>query len=68
MVAGFPSVDFNEFHRNELPRRLDAGNAALAATEAARLRPLAIRLRESGEAYSYIPRLTRTPCRTISSA
>ena len=56
MVAGFPSVDFNEFHRNELPRRLDAGNAALAATEAARLRPLAIRLRESGDAYSYVPR------------
>jgi len=55
MVASFPSVDFNEFHQIDLPRRLDAGNAALAKKEAARLRPMAIRLQESGEAYSYVP-------------
>lgn len=56
MVAGFPSVDFNEFHRKELPERLVAGNAALAGPEAARLRPLAICLQESGESYTYLPR------------
>ncbi|HEX2485257.1 MAG TPA: phytanoyl-CoA dioxygenase family protein [Myxococcota bacterium] len=46
--------DFHRFHREELPRRLAAGNGALAARGARRLRSLAFRL-PSGEAYTYRP-------------
>ena len=46
--------DFHRFHREELPRRLAAGNGALAAPGARRLRSLAFRL-PSGDAYTYRP-------------
>ena len=49
-----PLPDFDRFHREELPRRLAAGNGALAARGAERLRSFAFRL-PSGEAYTYRP-------------
>jgi ectoine hydroxylase-related dioxygenase (phytanoyl-CoA dioxygenase family) len=56
MSAAFPQLDFVDFHRRELPRRLGAGHGAIAAE--AGLVPvgaLAFRL-PSGEAFSYVPR------------
>jgi hypothetical protein len=46
---------FHQFHREELPRRLAAGNGTLAARGAQRLRSLAFRL-PNGDAYTYVPR------------
>jgi hypothetical protein len=48
-------LDFDRFHREELPRMLAAGRGALAAPAAARLGGLAFRL-PGGAAYSYLPR------------
>jgi ectoine hydroxylase-related dioxygenase (phytanoyl-CoA dioxygenase family) len=56
MAAGFPSLDFADFHRRELPRRLAAGNGAIAAGDALeRIGSLAFRLLE-GQAFTYVPR------------
>jgi ectoine hydroxylase-related dioxygenase (phytanoyl-CoA dioxygenase family) len=57
MSAAFPLLDFEDFHRSELPRRLAAGHGALAAEDALldRLGGLAFRLPE-GPAFSYLPR------------
>ncbi len=55
MPARFEALDFNGFHRSELPRRLAAGNGALAAADSARIGSLAFRL-SGGDAYSYLPR------------
>jgi ectoine hydroxylase-related dioxygenase (phytanoyl-CoA dioxygenase family) len=49
-----PGVDFERFHREELPRRLAAGNGALAARGAARLRSFAFRV-AGGGAFTYVP-------------
>jgi hypothetical protein len=50
-VAGFPPVDFDDFHREELPRRLrDGGNAAVA-WDLVGVAPFALRLPD-GRAYS----------------
>jgi hypothetical protein len=54
MEPGAPDLDFDRFHREELPRRLAAGNGALAARGAGHLRSLAFRL-SSGSAYTYRP-------------
>ena len=54
-VAGFEDLDFQAFHRDELPRRIAAGNGALAAPAVARQGSLAFRL-PGGEAYTYEPR------------
>jgi ectoine hydroxylase-related dioxygenase (phytanoyl-CoA dioxygenase family) len=52
----FPTLDFHEFHRSELPRRLASGHGALAAKDdLERIGPLAFRIREGG-AYTYIPK------------
>lgn len=56
MAADFPTLDFDDFHRVELPRRLAAGNGAIAAAdELERIGPLAFRLPE-GPAFTYVPR------------
>jgi hypothetical protein len=56
MAAGFPSLDFQDFHKSELPRRLAAGNGAIAAKDALeRLGSLAFRLPE-GDAFTYVGR------------
>jgi len=55
MASDFPSLDFQDFHRQELPRRLAAGNGALAASDALdRIGPLAFKLPE-GDAFTYVP-------------
>jgi hypothetical protein len=54
MTAAFAPLDFDAFHREELPRRLAAGNGALAAPGAASLGSLAFRLPD-GAAYTYLP-------------
>ncbi len=58
MPARLETLDFDEFHREELPRRLAAGHGALAAADGARIGSLAFRL-TGGGAYSYIPRADR---------
>lgn len=55
-AAGLPAVDFEHFHRVELPRRLRAGVDAQVAWDVAGAAPLAVRLAESGSAYSYVAR------------
>jgi ectoine hydroxylase-related dioxygenase (phytanoyl-CoA dioxygenase family) len=56
MTAAFPLLDFEDFHRRELPRRLAAGHGAIAADdELQRIGALAFRL-PSGEAFTYLPR------------
>ncbi|MGH7288163.1 MAG: phytanoyl-CoA dioxygenase family protein [Myxococcota bacterium] len=53
-AAVFEPLDFDRFHREELPRRLRAGNGALAARAAGALGSLAFRLPD-GAAYRYVP-------------
>ena len=67
MPDGFEPLDFHRFHREELPRRLRAGNGALAARDARRLGSLAFRLPD-GAAYTYLPAATTTStsCRATS--
>jgi hypothetical protein len=52
MTAPFGPIDFDEFHRVDLPARLAAGNGLLAAADLAGVRPLAFRLTD-GPAYTY---------------
>jgi len=47
------TIDFERFHREELPARLAAGNGALAAGDAAKIGPLAIQT-PSGT-FTYVP-------------
>ena len=56
MVETLPEdgpVDFEQFHRVELPARLAAGNGALAADDAGRIGPLAIRT--PAGVFTYVP-------------
>ena len=56
-IDGFEDLDFQRFHREELPRRIAAGHgakAALAVDRAGRIGSLALRL-PTGEAYTYVP-------------
>jgi hypothetical protein len=50
----FGPVDFDEFHRERLPARLEACGPVFTPADAAVLRPLAFRL-EDGRAYTYVP-------------
>ena len=52
-VAGLPAVDFDEFHRHELPRRLADGVNARVAWDVAGRAPCAVQLTD-GRAYSYL--------------
>lgn len=54
MKTLIPPIDFDAFHREELPRRLAAGNGALAARAIGSLPPLAFRLPD-GRAWTYAP-------------
>jgi hypothetical protein len=51
-VAGLPAVDFDEFHRDELPGRLDAGVNEQVAWDVEGRAPISIGLPD-GRAYSY---------------
>ncbi len=50
----FPSIDFDEFHRVDLPARITAGNGRLAAADLAGVAPLAVQL-PGGSGYTYRP-------------
>jgi len=49
---GFKEIEFEEYHQQELPRLLAAGNGRLAFGQAKRLGPVAIRMTDGG-AYTY---------------
>jgi hypothetical protein len=53
-VVGFENLDFDDFHRGELPRRLAGGHGSLAAAAVRKLGSLAFRL-PGGRAYTYAP-------------
>jgi hypothetical protein len=53
-ALSFPAVDFEEFHRVELPARIAAGNGALAAADVAGVSPIAFKVPDGG-AFSYVP-------------
>jgi len=53
-AAGFVELDFEDFHRDELPRWIAAGRGALAARAAGRLGSLGLQL-PGGEAFTYRP-------------
>jgi len=53
MTEAFAPIDFHDFHQRELPAALIAGRGSLAAVGARRLGPLAIRVRDRGDAYTY---------------
>ena len=55
-VAGFPEVDFDEFHRVELPRRLREGKSEEVAWDVEGAAPLALCLRDHEGAYSFVCR------------
>ena len=54
-IDGFAPIDFEAFHRAELPRRLAAGRGAQAARAAGSLGSLGLRTRD-GAAYTYASR------------
>lgn len=51
----FALVDFEDFHRRELPRRLAAGNGALAAPALVDVAPLGLRVTGHDHAFTYVP-------------
>jgi len=55
MTDGFRTLDFDEYHRVELPRLMAQGREALAAEEASRRGSLGLRIDE-GSAFTYQPR------------
>ena len=57
-VASFPSIDFDDFHRVELPRRLREGVNEKIFWDVSGAAPIAIRL-AGGPAYSYVARRDR---------
>jgi hypothetical protein len=52
-ALAFDPVDFRRFHEEELPRRLEAGNGALAAGDVHDVPPLAFRVGDA--AWTYVP-------------
>jgi hypothetical protein len=50
----FPAIDFDDFHRDELPKRIASGNGALAAPDLAGVGTLGFRVPD-GSAYTYVP-------------
>ena len=51
MASHFPSIDFHDYHRRELPELLKEGRGTDAAESARSLGSRAFRLSESGEAH-----------------
>jgi hypothetical protein len=54
-LAGFPAVDFDEFHRRELPERLRRGASRRVAWDVAGKAPISIGLPD-GRSYTYLCR------------
>ena len=61
-AVGLPAVDFDAFHRHELPRRLANGGNERVAWDVAETAPFAFQ-RPNGSAYSYVPRAGRIEIR-----
>ncbi len=55
MSAGFAAIDFHRFHRETLPVLEGDGRGRGAGASAAPLGSLALRVRETGAAYTYTP-------------
>lgn len=55
LPAGFPPIDFHDYHRTRLPALLEGGRDALAGRAASGRRALALRIGEN-DAYTYRPR------------
>jgi hypothetical protein len=53
-TAGLPPIDFDDFHRHELPRRLREGANERVHWDVRGAAPIAIRLAGSDSAYSYV--------------
>ena len=51
----FAPIDFDEFHRVELPARIAAGNGALAGPDLAGVGPIGFKVTDDGSSYSYVP-------------
>jgi hypothetical protein len=51
----FAPVDFDRFHRDDLPARVAAGHGRLAAPDLAGVNPITFRL-AGGSSYAYVPR------------
>lgn len=50
----FDPIDFEDFHNIELPKLIDGGNGALAASDLEGVKPIAFKVPD-GAAYSYVP-------------
>ncbi len=55
MQVAFEPIDFARYHARELPRRLETAESGLPEAYAHSLRPLGIRIRETGETRTYRP-------------
>ena len=54
LPSGFPEVDFDQYHRHQVPELLRNGRAAAVGRAAAHLAPLGLRLPD-GRAFTYVP-------------
>jgi ectoine hydroxylase-related dioxygenase (phytanoyl-CoA dioxygenase family) len=54
--AAHALVDFDEFHTDELPRRLAAGHGVGAHDDIVEIGPIALRVAGATSSYSYVPR------------
>lgn len=57
----FPEIDFAAYHAVDLPERLADRHGAAASPGLSDVRPLALRIAETGEARTYVPRPGRSP-------
>jgi hypothetical protein len=55
MRLSVPAIDFDAFHRTELPARLARGNGSLAYGDLKDAAPLGFRISGAGGGYTYIP-------------
>jgi ectoine hydroxylase-related dioxygenase (phytanoyl-CoA dioxygenase family) len=56
--VGLPALDFDEFHRHELPHRLRDGARERISWDVAKTAPICLRI-PSGSAYSYVSRASQ---------
>ncbi|HKD65666.1 MAG TPA: phytanoyl-CoA dioxygenase family protein [Candidatus Binataceae bacterium] len=54
MRLSVPAIDFDAFHRAELPRRLASGNGPIAYADLKNAPPLGFRIAGAGSGYTYV--------------
>ena len=59
MPGEFPPIDFDTFHREDLPHRIAEGATGNAAVGARDLSPLGLRIEGNGSTYTYLPKENR---------